>query len=156
MKDRLKKFFTHPAVEALCFAVVWTMYSYVASVIYSDVSSFFLTAMVWGPAVIMWVVFIFMLFETRVLKFDLMFWESWFTNNGTGSWFSKNNYRKSTGIYEDIGRALSAHGWKIDTDPNINSIGECKEFIHPATGERLAWLDAVHEQMDIEYEEKNK
>lgn len=146
MKDKLKKFFKHPAVEWFGFAVIWTVYSYIASIIYADaMSSFFLTVMVWGPDIIMWTVFVFILLETYVGVVPI---------HGAGSWFTGT--RKSKGIYDDIGIALIAHGWKLDPDPNINSIGECKEFIHPTTEERFAWLDAVHKQEDIEYEKLNE
>lgn len=50
---------------------------------------------------------------------------------------------------------LQHRGWKIDTTTTENDIGELKEFIHPQTGEKMAWLDAIFAQNEIELEQED-
>jgi hypothetical protein len=45
-----------------------------------------------------------------------------------------------------IRNALIARGWTIDEDAKENAGGELHEFVHPETGRRMAWLDAVFAQ----------
>ena len=46
-------------------------------------------------------------------------------------------------IYEALRAALVARGWKLDPDARESRQGELAEFVHPETGKRMAWLDAV-------------
>jgi hypothetical protein len=59
-------------------------------------------------------------------------------------------------ILEAIRQALIERGWKIDETVVENRGGELHEFIHPETGRRLAWLDAVFAQQDREVEFEKK
>lgn len=59
-------------------------------------------------------------------------------------------------IYYDIKASLIARGFGIDNDAKENSSGELREFIHPKTGKRLAYIDAILAQMEIEEEAKAK
>lgn len=55
-------------------------------------------------------------------------------------------------IYDDIKAALIKHGWTIDTTATECADGEVREFIHPKTNRRLAYIDAIYAQMDLEVE----
>lgn len=55
-------------------------------------------------------------------------------------------------IYDDIKAALIKHGWAIDTTATERPDGEVREFVHPKTGRRLAYIDAIQAQMDLEIE----
>lgn len=49
-------------------------------------------------------------------------------------------------ILDDMKRLLIARGWKIDETVRENAQGELHEFIHPETGRRRSWLDAVFDE----------
>jgi len=50
------------------------------------------------------------------------------------------------GIQDEIKQILIRRGWKIDESARENAQGELHEFIHPETGRRRAWLDAVFDE----------
>ena len=54
-------------------------------------------------------------------------------------------------IVEAIREALLERGWTIDLAPVEDVLGECLEFIHPETQERLAWRDAILAQQEREW-----
>lgn len=45
-------------------------------------------------------------------------------------------------MYDVVKDALVARGWGIDLDAVERADGELREFVHPETGARMAWLDA--------------
>ncbi len=47
------------------------------------------------------------------------------------------------GIYQAIRKLLASRGWTIDPTEKEDSYGATKEFIHPTTGERYGWVDAI-------------
>ena len=53
-------------------------------------------------------------------------------------------------ISEIIKEALVARGWAIDETAQPNALGELRQFIHPTTLRRMAWLDAVLSEMDLD------
>ncbi len=55
-------------------------------------------------------------------------------------------------IYDVIKDALIERGWGIDSKIKENESGELLEFIHPVTGKRRAYIDAVLDQGEIEDE----
>ncbi len=53
-------------------------------------------------------------------------------------------------IDQAIRQLLIERDWEIDETVTENSSGELREFIHPETRERMAWLDAVQAQGAVE------
>lgn len=53
-------------------------------------------------------------------------------------------------LYDVIKQALVERGWKIDADATENNFGEVREFVHPATSKKLAYVDAVYAEMERE------
>jgi hypothetical protein len=51
-------------------------------------------------------------------------------------------------IHAEIKRLLVERGWGIDKGAQENASGEQREFIHPDSGKRMAWLDAVLADME--------
>ncbi len=52
---------------------------------------------------------------------------------------------------DEIRELLKRRGWKIDEAAVENRSGELCEFIHPDTGVKLAWIDALIEEGAREY-----
>lgn len=46
-------------------------------------------------------------------------------------------------LYPAIRELLVDRGWKIDMTALESKDGELREFIHPETGRRMAWFEAV-------------
>lgn len=46
-------------------------------------------------------------------------------------------------MYDVVKDALVERGWKIDKDAKENSSCELREFIHPESGKRMPWIDAL-------------
>ena len=46
-------------------------------------------------------------------------------------------------MYEAIKALLVERGWAIDAGARENQCGELHEFIHPETGRRMAYIDAI-------------
>lgn len=87
----------------------------------------------------------------------------------TGMWFNSTTWRSSlimsevimTPIYDVLKNALVDRGWTIDDSQSeielvINRGGEVREFVHPHSGKRLAWLDAFYAQEAMEWMVKIK
>jgi hypothetical protein len=53
-------------------------------------------------------------------------------------------------IYEALKAALVERGWGIDPDARESRQGEVAEFVHPETGKRMAWLDALLAEQERE------
>jgi hypothetical protein len=53
-------------------------------------------------------------------------------------------------IYDAVKDALRARGWGIDPNAKERPDGELHEFIHPVTGKRRAWFDALGDQGALE------
>ena len=59
-------------------------------------------------------------------------------------------------MYEVIKRALVERGWAIDVNAIERPDGELHEFVHPTSCRRMAYLDAIHAEMDRELERADK
>ena len=57
-----------------------------------------------------------------------------------------------TSIYTAISQLLLSRGWSIDDAVKENASGELHEFIHPENGKRMAYLDAICAEGDLDLE----
>jgi hypothetical protein len=57
-------------------------------------------------------------------------------------------------IYDAIKEALVERGWGIDETAQENKYWELHEFIHPETGNKLVWIDAIHAQDERELDQE--
>lgn len=46
-------------------------------------------------------------------------------------------------IYFEVKELLQRHGWTIDLSAEERPDRELHEFVHPETGKKMAWLDAL-------------
>lgn len=53
-------------------------------------------------------------------------------------------------LYDEIKGLLVKRGWKIDETAQETCTGELHEFIHPETGRRRAWIDALLDEQSRE------
>ncbi len=49
-------------------------------------------------------------------------------------------------IYDAVKLLLVERGWHIDENAVERPDGELHEFVHPVTGAKMAWIDAVLEE----------
>jgi hypothetical protein len=54
-------------------------------------------------------------------------------------------------IYDAIKTLLVARGWRIDPAAKERADGELHEFLHPDTGEAMAYVDAVHAEEERDH-----
>jgi hypothetical protein len=62
--------------------------------------------------------------------------------------------RRKANLFETVKTFLLEHGWSFDSEVTENASGELRAFVHPETGAKLAWLDAINAQMDRESSRK--
>lgn len=59
-------------------------------------------------------------------------------------------------IYAAIKSALVDRGWTVDDLAIDSRDGAILEFVHPRTGRRYAYVDAIYEQMVLEIQRENR
>ena len=57
-------------------------------------------------------------------------------------------------IYDAVKDALVERGWRIDETATETRSRELHEFIDPETGRRMAWLDAIDRQQELEIKQE--
>ncbi len=58
-------------------------------------------------------------------------------------------------IYEAIKHLLIRRGWKIDETAQETRYGELREFVHPETGQKMTYINAIWAQEEIELRKKS-
>jgi len=71
------------------------------------------------------------------------------------SWGRQPDWPKPT-LQAEIRALLKKRGWHIDRTARESHGGELREFIHPETGMARAWIDALCDEGDREYEASKK
>ena len=61
-----------------------------------------------------------------------------------------SNIHSSECIRQAVRQLLQDRGWELDRTAKENASGELREYIHPKTRQRLAWIDALIAQEDLE------
>ncbi len=51
--------------------------------------------------------------------------------------------RRKADLFETVKTFLLERGWSFDSEVTENASGELRAFVHPETGAKLAWVDAL-------------